>query len=148
MKIPAGLRPGQAVVIDTNVLIYLFEDHPVFGAVAEYVFERMAAGVFAGLLTPVTVAELLVKPLREGRVDVADRYRRAIRHMGGVSLVSLDAETAVLAGALRAQDGLPLPDMFQVAVAMRQAAPAILTQDAQIRAVEDLAVYTLDDFAG
>ena len=134
------------MVLDTNVLIYLFEDHPRFGRTAEYVFEQIAGGAFRGVITPITVAELLVKPLETGRTDIADAYQSAMRHMPGVELIALDVETGVLAGALRAQYGLPLPDMMQAAAAMRYANPIILTQDARLGKLEDLKVYALGDF--
>lgn len=146
MKVPNRLRPTHAAVLDTNILIYLFEDHPDFGSVAEFVLDQIACGAFRGLITPVTLAELLVKPLQNQRTDIADRYRRAVRHMRGVDLVSMDPETGMLAGALRAQYGLPLPDMMQAAFAMRTPEPILLTQDARLQQIQDLRVYTLDEF--
>lgn len=147
MKVPDNLRPEHSAVLDTNLLIYLFEDHPGFGSTAEFIFDQIACGAFRGLITPVTLAELLVKPLQNGRTDIADRYRRAVRHMRGVDLVSMDPETGMLAGALRAQYALPLPDMMQAASAMRTAEPILITQDARLKQIQELRVYFLDDFS-
>jgi hypothetical protein len=69
-------------------------------------------------VTPVTAAELMVKPLQNKRCDPADRYRLALRSMQNVVPVALSFETGLLAGSLRAKYGLPLPDMIQVACAI------------------------------
>ncbi len=66
--------------------------------------------------------------------------------MIGVELIALDPEAGVLAGALRAQYGLPLPDMMQAAAAMRYTDPVLITHDARLRQVQDLMVLSLDDF--
>lgn len=147
MKIPPALHPGHTAVLDTNILIYLFEDHPQFGPLAEYVIDQIASGSFAGLVTPVTVAELLVKPLQQDRKDIAQAYRRALSHLKGVQLTHLDSDMGAMAGALRAQYGFPLPDMLQAAVAMRHPNPILITQDARLKNIEELRVYSLNDFA-
>ena len=146
VKVPASLKPHHAVVLDTNLLIYLFEDHPEFGAAAEFLFDQIAGGAFRGLVTPITLAQLVVKPLQNQRTDIADAYRSALQHMIGVELIAIDPETGVLAGALRAQYGLPLPDMMQAAAALRYADPVLVTQDARLRQIQELQVLSLDDF--
>ncbi len=73
------LRGREGVVLDTMFWIHLFEDSPKYGALCERVLAEVERGLFRGLVTPVTAAELVVKPLAQGRQDVADRYRAALQ---------------------------------------------------------------------
>ena len=108
----------RGVVIDTMVFIYLFEDHPAFGDICENLFNQIKVGVFSAIVTPITAAEVLVKPLKKGQMSIADKYRNAIRNMPNISNIKFDVEIGFMAGSLRAKYGLPLPDMLQVAAAL------------------------------
>ena len=145
MKCPRELRGAGGVVIDTNVFIYLFEDHARFGEVAEFIVDEAASGVFSAVVTPITIAELIVKPLEAGRRDIADQYRSALAHMRNVALIDLPSQVGEMAGALRAEYGLPLPDMLQAATALLSAKPIVITNDAALRRIKELHVVSLSE---
>ncbi len=141
----ADLRTCERVVIDTMVLIYLFEDTPRYGILCQGIFQEIERGGFGGIVTPVTVAELLIKPLSMKRDDIADTYRNALRSINNLDLPPMTFETACLAGALRAKYRLPLPDMIQAAFAVQTRMPAIVTNDKAFRRVTEMRVFLLDD---
>jgi predicted nucleic acid-binding protein len=141
------LRGRRGVVVDTNVFIYCFEDSPEHGAAAAFVLEEASAGVFDAVVTPITLAEILVKPLKARRADIADRYRTLLCGLPNVTAVTLDPAAGLMAGALRAEYGLPIPAMLQVAVALRSEAPAIITNDRALLKVSEVSVFPLDAFA-
>lgn len=147
MKLPEGLKGAQGVVLDTNILIYCFEDHPQYGRVAEFLLQQAEAGSYHGVVTPVTAAELLVKPLKAGRADLADRYRAALAHLPNIACIGISHELGCMAGALRAQYGLPLPDMFQVAAALMSPTPTLITNDRVLKQVSDVRVILLGEVA-
>jgi predicted nucleic acid-binding protein len=135
----------QGVVIDTMVFIYLFEDHPSFGGLCENLFNHIKAGVFSAVVTPISAAEVLVKPLEKNQLSIADKYRSAIRNMPNVTNIQFDVEIGFMAGSLRAKYGMPLPDMFQVAAALAQPAKAIITNDRDFRRIREIDVFLLSD---
>lgn len=135
----------RGVVIDTMIFIYLFEDHPAFGDICENLFTQIRDGVFSAIVTPITAAELLVKPLKNGQLSIADKYRNAIRNMPNISNIKFEVEIGFMAGSLKAKYGLPLPDMFQVAAALAQPANAIITNDRDIHRVRETDVFLLSD---
>lgn len=147
MKLPAKLKGCRGVVLDTMVWIYLLEDHPDYGAVSEWLLLRAEAGDFAGLVTPISMAEIMVKPLGNRRPDLADRYRLALRNAANITMCDFTWQTGTLAGALRAKHGLPLPDMFQVACAMEHGG-VLVTNDAALRKIDDIHVVFLSDLNG
>jgi len=141
------LKGKRGVVIDTMVLIYLFEAHPAYADLCESLVERMDQGFFSGVVTPITAAEILVKPLTQKRLSIADRYRMAIRSLPNVVLARIDEEIAFMAGALRAKYRLPLPDMLQVAVALSFPARTLITNDRALRKVKEVRVLLLDELS-
>lgn len=143
VKLPSSLKGCRGAVVDTMVLIYLFENHPRLGPVCEWLMERAEAGDYTGVITPVTVAEILVKPLRTGRGDLADRYRLAIGSIPNIQPCEFTWKTGSMAGALRAKYGLPLPDMFQAACAMEQGG-VLITNDSALKKVSDIHVILLE----
>jgi predicted nucleic acid-binding protein len=146
MKVPKRLAGRKGVVIDTMIFIYLFEDSPQFGSVSEFVLEQVGLGKFECAVTPITAAELMVKPLQNKRYDLADRYRLALRSMQNVVPVALSFETGLLTGSLRAKYGLPLPDMIQVACAMESKTPTVITNDKGMEQIDEAEVFLLSAF--
>jgi len=140
------LRGRRGVVLDTMVGIYLFEDQPRYGALCEELIALAGRGVFGGVVTPVTAAEVLVKPLREARPDLADAYRAALAAQPNIELAKLDAQTGFVAGALRAAYALPLPDLLQMAVALQSSRPTLVTNDKALARVGDVDVFLLENW--
>ena len=147
MKRGIRLAGRTGVVLDTMVFIYLLEDIAPYADLCQGLLQEVANGSFQAALSPITAAELLVKPLKEQRPDIADRYRAALRSLPNLVLTSLDVETGFMAAALRAKYGLPLPDMMQVALALQYPRPTLVTNDRALKKIEEVEVVLLDDLA-
>jgi predicted nucleic acid-binding protein len=145
VRLPASLKKRSGVVLNTMVLIYLFEDHDTYGSVCEGIVDAVASGAFSAVVTPITIAELVVKPIESGRSDIADAYRAAVASMTNVSVAAIDERVGAMAGALRARYRKPLPDMMQVAAALAYERPAIITGDKALKKVGEVDVFLLDD---
>ena len=50
---------GQVIGIDTSILIYLLEEHPVHATKARRLFERFEKGTLQGIFSIVGMIELL-----------------------------------------------------------------------------------------
>ena len=144
MKLPTLLHGGQDVVLDTMVFIYLFEDDPTYGRPCEWLLRQIEAGTLTGIVTPVTAAELLVKPLQLNRPAVADQYRDALRSLPNVRMVATSPEVGFMAGALKAKYRLPLPDMIQVATALELNSTALISNDKALQRINEIKVVLLD----
>lgn len=145
MKRIERLRGREGVVLDTMLFVYFFEDTSRLADACGTLFESMAGGLFEGVATPITMAELLVKPLKENRPDIATRYRNALASMPNLRLSEIDPMLGCIAGALRAKYNLPLPDMLQLATAALSARPTLITNDTALKRVEDAEVFLLED---
>ncbi|MFH1476243.1 MAG: PIN domain-containing protein [Verrucomicrobiota bacterium] len=144
MKLSLLLQGGHDIVLDTMIFIYLFEDDQKYGHCCEWLLQQAADGAFTGVITPVTAAELLVKPLLLKRHALADHYRDALRSLPNIRLVGFSPEAGFMAGALKAKYNLPLPDMIQVATAMERNSTALISNDKALQRVKEVNVILLD----
>jgi predicted nucleic acid-binding protein len=142
------LEGKQGVVIDTMVFIYLFEGHQHYADLCEHIIDRMSQGFFSGVVTPITAAEILVKPLKLRHPSIADRYRSAIRNLPNVTLPGINTEIAFMAGSLKAKYGMPLPDMFQAAMALYFPAHTLITNDRAMGKLKEIQIVMLDKMTG
>jgi predicted nucleic acid-binding protein len=143
------LDKKHGVVIDTMVFIYLFEDHRDYAERCEHIIGRMSDGLFTGVVTPITAAEILVKPLKQEHFAIADLYQDVIKNLPNVILPEINIEIAFMAGSLKAKYGMPLPDMFQAATALYFPAQALITNDRAMQRIKEIDVFLLDKmFAG
>lgn len=139
MNLADQIPDGATVLIDTNPIIYLFEGHPL-AAAFEPIFAAVDAGRIQALVTPVTLSEVIIGPIKAGKEALAERYRQAICSGNGWSLRVIDVDIAVLAARLRLRHRLRLPDAIQVAVAVHEGCFALVTHDRDFQGLTDLLV--------
>ena len=124
------------IVLDANVLIALLDPSDTHHAAADNLIRRHAGSPL--LVSPVTLAEFLVGPLRTG-ADGAERARTAIDRLQ-VQQVPLDPDTPLALARLRVDSRLPMPDCC-VLQAARQVNGAVASFDARVRrAAEELGI--------
>ena len=140
------LRGKSRVCIDSMTLIYFVERHPTYLPVVRPLFELVDSGQMMGLCSYVALLEVLVRPLKEGRPDLARQYRDILVHSGSFALFPVDRVIAEKGAEIRAAHNFRTPDAIQLATAVRQGADAFLTNDAQLKRFDRLEVLVLDDF--
>jgi predicted nucleic acid-binding protein len=139
MSISSSIPDGASVLIDTNPIIYVLEGHPL-AADFEPLFAEIDSGRIHGVVTPVTLAEVVSGPLKAGKEALAERYRRVLTKSAGFTLREIDAEIAVLAARLRNRYRLRLPDAFQLATAIQEGCHALVTHDRDFAGVNEMLI--------
>jgi predicted nucleic acid-binding protein len=134
-----GLQAGDLVLVDTAPFIYILEDHPRFAPLFEPLFASAEAGDLQIALSTITLAEVLVGPLKGDQDALAKRYEKAL---GAFEIVPLTAEIAATAVRLRASSSLRLPDAIQAATALEISAAALVTHDRDFSKLTGLTVLT------
>lgn len=125
------------MVVDTAPLIYLLEDNAQFAPLFLGLFEAAQRGQIQIALSTMSLAEVLVGPLKNKQDALAKRYERAL---GRYELVAMSPEIAVTAARLRANSGLRLPDAVQAATALEMGATALVTHDRDFSRLKGLRV--------
>lgn len=126
--------------LDTAPVIYFVEQHPTFAAQMEGVFVRMERGEWTAVVSPVTLAECLIIPYREGNRRLAKLFFELLTGGPGIEFFPLDETTAEKAAALRARYGITLADALQLACALTAGCEFFLTNDERLRRVSEISV--------
>ena len=139
---PEVLPDGSLIAIDTAPLIYWLEEHPRWGPAYADLFEGIAAGRWRGLISTITLAEVVTGPLQQGREQLAERYEASLSDPANLTLVSLTPAIAMGAARLRARYRLRLPDAVQLATALNSGAAALVSHDKDFAGCNDLPVLS------
>jgi len=138
---------GRQTYLDANVFIYALNAFPAFEAELRALFTAIEAGVVRCVTSQLTLAELLVKPFREGDQNAAASCRRAVTDRPGLAVAPITLDVLVEAAMERAAHSLRLPDAIHVATARLTGCAAFLTNDTQVSGSAELEVLYLSDAA-
>ena len=113
---------------DTNLFIYLVEAHHEFGPRARSLRERMKLRGDQLCTSTITLGELLVRPLREDRGDLVERYEAALKSRA-VTLVPFGAGPARTYARIRQDKSIRASDALQLACAAHLGCDLFITND-------------------
>jgi len=94
-------------------------------------FEAVQSSGVRLVTSSITLVEVLVQPIRRGRLELAEQYRDVLTNTEGIQLVSLSEQIAEHAATLRAQYALRTPDAIQLATAKVSGVAVFITNDEQ-----------------
>jgi predicted nucleic acid-binding protein len=144
VKIASAWAGVRRLFLDTSPIIYHVQGIPTYQALMDWVFQQFQARAFELVTSPVTLAECLVQPYRQGDMGLVQQFRIVITGGNQVIYQGIDA-VAENAAELRARYNLTLTDAFQVAAALSAGCQALLTNDLALKRVTDLTILVLDE---
>ncbi len=134
---------GQVIGIDTSILIYLLEEHPVHATKARRLFERFEKGTLQGIFSIVGMIELLTGVKKKGRPDLAQDYKILLAHLPHFDIYSIDEDIVDTASNLRATYGIRTPDAIHVATAIEKNATMFVTNDRALKKIKEIKIVSL-----
>ena len=141
------LKRHRVVAADTMVFIYHLQEHPRYIPATQVILDAWEAGSHQGVTSILTLAEVLVRPLRDRNEEAVEDYRRLLTTFPNLRLIEVGRGIVELAARLRATHGLPMPDMIQAATALTAGATGFISNDAGFKRVKDLDILLLDEVA-
>jgi predicted nucleic acid-binding protein len=144
-KIQTALEEVRKLGIDSAPLIYFVERHAEFSPVVRTAIERAEAGELELVTSTVTLTEVLTLPFQQQADAIAETYRAILLGSPYTRIFSVDPEIAELAARLRANYRIKTPDAIQLAVSIQAGCEAFLTNDRNLRRVQELSVLVLID---
>jgi len=132
------------VGFDTMPLIYYIEENRSYLEVVDPFFEAIDRGEFKVVTSIITLLEVLVHPVRNGDVILAQRYRDLLFDTEGLSTMILDRTIAEEAARLRASHNIRTPDSIQMATAISEGASFFLTNDLRLPSLPNLKTLVLE----
>jgi predicted nucleic acid-binding protein len=145
MNILTRFEGIKRVFLDTAPIIYFVEKDERYLEAVRAVFKRIDEGVLAAVTSPVTLAECLVVPCRQGQTDLVECFGDLIVNSSHTTFFPIDQEIAHSAAELRGRYNLALADAFQIAVCLAAGCDAFFTNDATLKRVKEANVIVLDE---
>ena len=133
------------VYVDTNAVVYRVERIEPFLTASAPLWDALDAGRVSIVTSELTLLEVLVKPLREGKTDLASLYRTVL--LGTVGLTCLPVSRSILESAaqLRAATNLKTPDAIHAATALAHGSTLFVSNDGGFRRVAGLTLAVLGE---
>ena len=121
---------------DTNLFIYLIEQDPTWHDTIIKIRQDMLAKDDILVTSTLTLGEVLLKPLRENRLDLAEKYR-SILTSSSVILINFDESVAERFAKIRSQYGKKVkpPDAIQLACAGAYRVDLFITNDERLEEI-------------
>ncbi len=137
---------GKTVGLDTAPLIYYVERNSTYVDTVRPFFDALTAGEFRVETSALTLAEVLVLPLRRREAALVERYRDILLNTPMLAIRPVSREIAEGAAAIRAAyRRVRTPDAVQLATALSGGAEFFLTNDADIPDLPDLQMLRVDE---
>jgi len=131
--------------IDSSPIIYFVEAHPIYDPLVTDLFRMIGQGSITGFTSMITLCEVLTKPYRAQSQSLIQRYRSLLLDSNHFVCLDIDSNIAELASQLRAKYQLLTPDAMQIAMAISANCEAFLTNDKNLRRVNEVQVLIIDD---
>ena len=120
---------GKKIALDTVVFIYTLEGNLEFGDCAKTIFEAIEQGK-CSYAKDLVLAELMVKPLREGKPNIAEEYASELPNFPNLTFLLPTRDIITSAAKLRGKTNLKIIDALHLATAIEAGCQIFITNDA------------------
>jgi predicted nucleic acid-binding protein len=138
---------GQRVYLDTNIFIYAYEAHPSYVHVLTRLFEAIERGDVRAVTSELSLAEVLVMPIKNKNRSAQKAYRQALQNSANLVVHPINRDILAEAARLRATSQLTLPDAIHVTTARAARCYFVVTNDAQFSTALGIRVVLLSEIA-
>ena len=134
--------PRWRVYLDSNFFIRFVEsrDERLL-----HVFKQDEANHFSLHTSELTLAEVLVEPIRPGDIRLADEYTNLLAGHAPLEIVPIGRDILISSAQVRATIGNKLPDAIHVATAAARTCNVFLSSDKKLRLPDDIVQITLEN---
>lgn len=136
---------GDHVYLDANVFIYAVEGFEKYASLCTAVLEAIGERKIQAVTSELTLAEVLVRPLRDKRKDIASVYENLIQSQFGLNVMPVTRDVLLAAAELRASSTCRLPDAIHASTAKLRGCEFFFTADKMLKVPDPIRVVTLDE---
>jgi len=133
---------GKKIFLNTAPLIYFMEEGSRFLPLLNDLFSVSNCKFVTSVIT---LSEVLVMPLREGKIQLAEQYKEILTMSENIYILDINTDIATEAAKIRADYSIKTPDAIQLAAAKYGIVDYFLTNDLRLKSFKDLNVITLSD---
>ena len=145
MKVNNAIQGIRRLFLDIAPIIYYVENHPNYYELTQVIFDGIDEGLLLGVTSPITLSECLVYPYKLGLIALAQDFIYLIVDGENINFVLIDEDIGNLAAQMRARYNLSLTDALQIATAIQSNCDAFLTNDLQLKRVNELSILVISE---
>ncbi|MDJ0536378.1 MAG: type II toxin-antitoxin system VapC family toxin [Xenococcaceae cyanobacterium MO_207.B15] len=124
---------SKKIALDTVVFIYALEANDEFGELAKQIFVAIEQEECRGFASDLVLAELMVKPLREGKPEIAEEYASELPNFPNLKFLCPTRDIIITAAKLRGSNNLKLINALHLATAINAECQIFITNDAAMK---------------
>lgn len=141
-----GMRKGS-VYFDTNVFIYAIEGHESHYQWLSELFQYIASHQIMVVTSELTLAECLVKPVKDSNQAAVDGFKHHIQSSESMQVCPVSREILIRSAHVRNELNLKLPDAIHMATAIEHGCLTFVSNDQKLRAPDGMFKLSIgDDF--
>jgi len=110
------------------------------------IFIGINAGEIEAITSTITLIEVLVHPFRNKNETLVEKYRDILLYAEGLTTFEINHKISEMSSRLRAKYTIKTPDAIQIATGVLYGAAKYLTNDLDLKKIEEIEVLVLDDF--
>lgn len=146
-KLADALARHSLISLDTSVFIYHIEENKRYLPLTKTLLESLLPdGRINALCSSLVLSELLVRPLKEKRLDLVLAYKALVLGFPNLKTIPLDNAVAEQTAYFRATYNLKTPDAVHIATAYSNKAKVIICNDRRWKSIKEIEVLLLNDF--
>ena len=137
---------GSRIYLDTNIFIYAIEGYPEYQSILTSLFSLFDEGTYSAVTSELTLAEVLIKPMKENKKEIQQLYEELLRPSDVLTISTIDRQILIDAAKIRASsDAILLPDAIHLASARNQNCSSFITNDKRLRKIDSFQVVILSE---
>lgn len=136
---------GSRVYFDVNPIIYFIEQNTQFAETVTPVFEMIGDGSIVAFTSELSLTEILIKPIRDNRIQVIQAHKELLLDPELVTLISPNQDTFLLAAELGGKLAMRAPDAIHMACAIESKCKYFITNDKSIKSTGNVTVVLVGD---
>lgn len=137
-----ALTKFKLIGLDTNIFIYYFEQHPIFGSLTKQIFNQLADKKIKAITSTITIIELLSQKSSPEKISI---LKESLLTMSSLEIIEVTTKIGIEAARIRREYGYRLPDSIQLATALSSRAKVFITNDSRLKGFKKLKVMTLKE---
>ncbi|MDP3527191.1 MAG: type II toxin-antitoxin system VapC family toxin [Hoeflea sp.] len=133
------MRDGDQVYLDSNTVITILEHTAPLNDAQKRFIDALETGRISAVSSEFTLAECLVKPMRENSKEDVDAVLQFLENQEHVELLPVGRDILVKAAQIRAVVRVKMPDAIHLATAAAAQCNIFLSDDKGIRVPPNVA---------
>lgn len=137
------LRKAKQIYLDSNCLIYYFENNPKYAQKVEDIFNLSIQNSIKLITCNLSLMELLVLPVKLKNKRIIKLYKNLDKHIPNFTFVNVDEKTFVKAAEIRASTNFRSPDSIHLASSIVNKCDAFVTSDKQLQGFNQVKIQLI-----